>query len=261
MLTVEPLLKHLVPFMLVAARLAGLLVFTPLLANRSLPRRFRVMIAVMLAAVVYPVLPGTLQTEPRVDLAGLAPLVVTELMIGLTIGFLAGLPVIAMDMAGFLIGHQMGMNLARVYNPEAGADTDVFGQVLMYVAIATFLTLGGLEAAFMTLVSTFWNVPIGGFAIDAAPLDLIVGVVASGVELAIRVAAPLLCIIFLLLIAMGFVMKTMPQVNVMTVGFTVKILFGIGMLAVSLVAMQQATADEIDRVLRQIVGWSRSLGS
>ena len=119
--------------------------------------------------------------------------------------------------------------------------------------------IAGLEAAFGTLVSTFRNVPIGGFAGDRTPIQMIVGVVSSGVELAVRVAAPVICIIFLLLIAMGFVMKTMPQVNVMSVGFTVKILFGIGMLAASLVAMQHATSDEIDRVLRVVVDWGRSL--
>jgi flagellar biosynthetic protein FliR len=255
----ELLLKHVTPFMLVAARLAGLFVFTPLLSNKSLPRRFRVMLAVMLAAAIYPVLPTAAQIEPAIDLAGLLPMTVSELLIGITIGFLAGLPVIALDMSGFLIGHQMGMNLARVYNPDAGTETDVFGQVLMYIGIATFLALGGLEAAFGTLVSTFRNVPIGGFAVDRTPIQMIVGVVSSGVELAVRVAAPVICIIFLLLIAMGFVMKTMPQVNVMSVGFTVKILFGIGMLAASLVAMQHATSDEIDRVLRVVVDWGRSL--
>lgn len=255
----ELLLAHVVPFMLVVARMAGLFVFTPLLSNRAVPRRFRVMIAVMLAAAIYPVLPSHMQVEPAIDLAGIAPMVLSELLIGVTIGFLAGLPVVAMDMSGFMIGHQMGMNLARVYNPDAGTETDVFGQVLMYVGLATFLALGGLEAAFVTLVSTFRNVPIGGLAIDRAPVQLVVGVISSGVELAVRVAAPVICIIFLLLIAMGFVMKTMPQVNVMSVGFTIKILFGIGMLAASLVAMQHATSDEIDRVLRIVVEWGRSL--
>jgi flagellar biosynthetic protein FliR len=108
-------------------------------------------------------------------------------------------------------------------------------------------------------VGTFKSVPVGAFAIDRVPLDAVVGVVASGVELAMRVAAPVLSIVFLLMIALGFVMKTMPQINVMSVGFTVKILFGIAMLAASLAAMQQAGAEEIERVLRLVVEWGRTL--
>lgn len=257
--TAYPLMSHVVPFVLVIFRLAGLLVFTPLLANRTLPRRFRVMLAVMLGAAVYPVLPTALQVEPNIDLVGLIPMALSEMLIGVVIGFLAGLPILALDMSGFLMGHQMGMSLARVYSPDTGTDSDVFGQVLMYLGLATFVALGGLEVAFMTLVGTFKSVPIGAFAPGRVPLDAIVGVVTSGVELAMRVAAPVLSIVFMLLIAMGFVMKTMPQINVMSVGFTVKILFGLAMLVASLTAMQQASADEIERVLRMVVEWGRSL--
>ena len=245
--------------MLVVFRLAGLLVFTPLLANRSLPRRFRVMLAVMFGAAIYPWLPPTIRVEPDTGLWELAPLMVSELLIGLVMGFMAGLPVLALDMAGFLMGHQMGMSLARVYNPDAGTDSDLFGQILMYVGLGAFVAVGGLEAVFLSLVSTFKNVPIGAFSMDRVPLDAVVGLVASGVELAMRVAAPVVAIIFLLMIALGFVMKTMPQVNVMSVGFTVKILFGIAMLAASLSAMQQATSDEIQRVLHMVVAWGRGL--
>jgi len=251
--------RHAVPFSLVVFRLAGLFVFTPLLANRSLPKRFRVLLAVMLGTAIYPWLPPGVRVPPDIDLVGLLPLVASELLIGIVIGFVAGLPVLALDMAGYLMGHQMGMGLARVYNPEMGADTDVFGQVLMYVGIAVFVGLGGLDAAFLAVVSTFDRVPIGAFAMDRAPLDAIVGVIASGFELAVRVAAPVLAVVFLMLIAMGFVTKTMPQINVMSVGFTLKMMGGIAMLTASLATMADATAAEVERVMNMMVNWGQHL--
>lgn len=259
MVSLEPIFRHATPFALVVFRLAGLLVFTPLLANRTLPRRFRALLAIMLGAAVYPALPSNLQEPPAADMIALAPLVASELLIGVVIGFLAGLPILAMDMAGFLMGHQMGMGLARVYNPDMGADTDVFGQLLMYVGLGAFVALGGLDAAFLSLVSTFDRVPIGAFALDRAPLELAVGTLSSGFELALRVGAPVLGIIFLIMIAMGFITKTMPQLNVMSVGFTLKMIGGIGMIAASLATMQQATAGEIERVMAQVVEWGRTL--
>lgn len=259
MLSIEPILRHIVPFTLVVFRLAGLLVFTPLLSNQGVPRKFRAMLAVMLGAAVYPSLTVQLQTPPDTDLVGLLPLIASETLIGVVIGFLAAVPVLAMDMAGFLMGHQMGMSLGRVYNPEMGTDTDVFGQLLMYVGLGAFVALGGLDAAYLALVSTFERVPVGAFALDRAPLESIVGVVASGFELALRVAAPIMAMIFLLMIALGFLTKTMPQINVMSVGFTIKMLCGLAMLAVSLATMREATAAEIERVLRMMVDWGRSL--
>jgi flagellar biosynthetic protein FliR len=174
-------------------------------------------------------------------------------------GFLAALPIHALDLSGFLIGHQMGLGLARVYNPELETDTDSTGQLIMYMGLGAFVAIGGLEVLFLSLADTFRFVPLGQ-GVAQAPLDLVVGLIGSGFELALRVAAPVLCIIFLLMIAMGFVTKTMPQINIMSVGFTVKILAGIAMLAVSLTAMQQATAEEIQRVLRLAVGWAKGLG-
>jgi flagellar biosynthesis protein FliR len=255
----EHILAHVAPFLLVAFRLAGLFVLTPVLANRSLPRRVRALMVLMLAVALYPMLPTQVQIAPDAGLADLGPLVFREFLIGLTMGFIAALPIHALDLAGYLISHQMGLGLARVYNPEMETDTDTTGQLIMYLGLASFVALGGIEVLFLSLADTFRNVPIGGLTVQQLPLDTVVGLIASGVELAVRVAAPVLCIIFLLMIAMGFVSKTMPQINIMSVGFTIKIIFGLGMLAASLGAMQHATADEVQRVLRLAVDWGANL--
>ena len=258
----EPLLNHLIPFSLVAARLAGLFVFTPLLANQSLPKRFRALLAVMFAAAVYPGLPAASQVSPEISLPGLVPLLMSETLIGLTMGFIAALPIYSLDMAGVLMGHQMGMGLGRVYNPDLGADTDSLGQVLMYVGLATFVAMGGLDAMFLAVVHTFGKVPIGALAAasaSAAPLDSIIGILTSGTELALRISAPVMCIIFLLMIALGLLGKTMPQINVMSVGFTFKLFFGLAMLAASMAVIQQVSSDEIERVLDLILHWGRTM--
>jgi flagellar biosynthetic protein FliR len=189
----------------------------------------------------------------------IAPLIVSETLIGLTIGFLAALPVLCLDLAGFVMGHQMGLSLSRVYNPDTATDTDVLGQVLMYVALATFVAMGGLEVLFVSLVSTFDRIPVGQFGIVSMPLATIVGVLSSGVEMGVRVAAPVMAIVFLLMIAMGFVNKTMPQINVQSVGFTVKMLFGLGMCVMAIGSMQYAVQAELDRVLRLVLDWTHTV--
>lgn len=239
--------------------MAGLVALTPLLANRMLPMRFRALIAIMFAAAVYPVLPGAWHYPPDADLVMLAPLLASELLIGLSIGLLAGLPILGLDMAGYLMGHQMGMGLARVYNPEMGEDTDIIGQLLMYIGLAIFVAIGGLDATFVALLNTFERVPVGEFGVSRLPLEIILGIMGSAFELALRIAAPVLCIIMLLMIAMGFVMKTMPQINILSVGFPLKIVVGMFMLILALVAIHEAAIHEIDRALGIILQWSRHM--
>ncbi|MEX2219880.1 MAG: flagellar biosynthetic protein FliR [Phycisphaerales bacterium] len=260
MISYEPILSHVVPFMLVVARLGGLFLLAPILGNRFLPAKFRALLVVMLAAAVYPGLSSTVQHLPETTLLTLAPLIVTETLIGFTIGFIACLPIMCLDLAGYVMGHQMGLGLARVYNPHTAMDTDILGQLLMFIALGTFIALGGLEVLFVSLLSTYQGVPIGGVGGGVAPLDLVVGVLSSGVEMAARVAAPVVCIVFLLMISMGFIMKTMPQINILSVGFTVKILFGVGMVAAAIGSMHGAIQGELERVLNVVLDFGRTVG-
>lgn len=259
MISFEPILSHVVPFALVVCRLGGLFLVAPVIGNRLLPRRFRALLAVMLAAAIYPGLSTSAAHLPEANILTMAPLLLSETLIGVVIGFIASLPILCLDLAGFVMGHQMGLSLARVYNPDTASDTDVLGQVLMYVALAAFVALGGIEVLFVSLLSTFDRVPIGGFGITHLPLETAVGVLTSGTELGVRVAAPVVCMVFLLMIAMGFVMKTMPQINILSVGFTLKILFGLGMLAAALGSMHFAVQEEIERVLRLVLDFGRTL--
>lgn len=250
---------HVVPFLLVVTRLGGLFLFAPMLANRSIPRRARAMLALGLGAAVYVSVPNASQSPPEVSAIMLVPLVLGEMLIGAAMGLVASIPIMALDVAGYLIGHQMGLGLARVYNPEADVDTDLIGQMLMYLGIAAFAAMGGLEALFLAVAYSFDRVPLGAFAASSVPLDPLLGVLGSGYELALRVAAPALGIIVILLVAMGFIMKTMPQINVLSVGFSVKIFFGLLILTASLTAIHEVAGDEVARVLHLIVEWGRTM--
>jgi flagellar biosynthesis protein FliR len=68
-----------------------------------------------------------------------------EFMIGACIGFIAGLPLIAMEMAGHLMGHQMALSLAEVFNPELGSNMNAVGSLLFYMGISAFVLIGGPE--------------------------------------------------------------------------------------------------------------------
>lgn len=260
MISIEPLLPHVISFLLVFTRLAGLFIFAPVLSSRSVPMRARAMVAMAFAVVVYPIVPVSIQTPPHMGLFDLAPLIVSEMLIGAAIGAIASIPLLAMEMAGAIAGHQMGLSLARAYNPELETSVDVAGQMLFYIAGAVFLAIGGLDALFLSIVRSFDHVPLGVMDAELLPLDLFVGVLSSGTELALRVALPVVGTLILILIALGFVMKTMPQINVLSVGFALKVLAGIAVLAMSVQTIREVAGDEVARVGRITLQWVDELG-
>src|SRR4051812_33551431 len=185
-----PLLAHLVPYTLVMFRLAGVFVMAHLLTNVMIPAKYKALLVAMLAAAIYPIVQPRLMIPSSMDLFGLVPLIVGESLIGLAMGAIAAIPLMSLEMSGVLMGQSMGLGLARVYNPEADADADVLGQFLYYVGGGIFVALGGLERLVGGIIESFSRVPLGGFAAGRAPLELFTATLASGFELAIRVAAP-----------------------------------------------------------------------
>lgn len=260
MISIEPILEHVIPFTLVLFRLAGVFVFAPLLSSFSLPFQAKALIAAALAAAVYPVLPPQWHIPPEPHLFDVLPLVLAETMIGVCIGLIASIPLMVMQMAGVLAGYQMGLGLARSYNPELDMEMDVVGQLLFYMGTGVFLAIGGIDAVFHAVVRSFEFMPAGGFSPEDTPLALYVSVVQAGTELAMRVAAPIVGATLLMMIAMGFIMKTMPQVNILSVGFPAKILVGLFTFVAGLAAIHHVLTEETLDVLRQLMQWIESLG-
>jgi hypothetical protein len=160
---VEPLIVHAVPFALVVTRMMGLFVFAPMLTSLSIPTQVRVLLACMLAAAVYPSIPLTYAETPM-TLFGLAPLLVSETLIGVCVGVIASIPVMILQLGGHVTGFQMGLSIATVYNPDFDTNSDVVGETLFYLGFAVFLAVGGLEATYAALLTTFERVPLGGMA-------------------------------------------------------------------------------------------------
>ncbi len=259
MLSIEPILDHAVPFTLVLFRLSGLFIFAPVLSSVSIPFQVRTMLAFMLALGVYPLVPAPMQAPPELDLFILLPMVACELMIGAVLGLLVSLPIMAMQLAGYVAGYQMGLSLASAYNPELDTSADISGQLLFYLATASWLAIGGLDMLFYAIVLTFEHLPAGGYDALSPPLDLYLGLLSASMELGLRVAAPVTGMLLLVMIVMGFVMKTMPQINVLSVGFPLKIMVGLSTLLWSIFIIEEVASEELAEVSRIVLQYASGL--
>jgi flagellar biosynthetic protein FliR len=194
-----------------------------------------------------------------IDVVQLVPLLFAELLVGVSIGLIASLPLLAVQMGGYVMGYQIGLSLAESFNPELNTNGSVTGDLLFYLAAFVFVGMGGLDIIFATLAESFRHVPVGAFTSQDAPLELLLAVLTSGFNLAIRVATPVMAVVTMLMVAMGFVMKTMPQINIMSIGFAAQILAGLTILLVSLGAISTVAGDEINATFDQLGVWIRSL--
>ena len=259
-----PLIAHVPAWLLVLFRLSGIFLFAPLFGSSAVPVRIRVMLAVGLSLCVYPALvqPGAAALpliapllEGGLGLWSVVGVTATELMVGLVIGFGASLPLTGMQLAGHIIDQQIGLGLAGVFNPDLNEQGSVVGEFLFMMALTVFLVLGGHRILLSTLVGSFSLVPLGGFVPGSDVLQLIMGLMTVMFDLALRVAGPLLCLIFLQTVALGFIARTVPQLNILSIGFPLRILVGAGILVLSVASLNDAFLTAMRGTLGEISGF------
>jgi len=264
--TLDILSRHLGPAVLVACRIGGLAIFAPLFASSTIPQIVKAMMIVMLAFAAYPVLAaGSLHgAEVPLDLASIAPLIVSEVLVGALTGFLALFPLVAMQMGGQVMGTQMGLGFARLYNPAMEDEGDVLEQILFFLGFASFLAVGGHEQVMLAILRSFDYVrfggvgevlAIGGYGIDNGIVRLLAGVMLSALELALRVSAPLVCLFMLESVAIGFLSKSVPAFNLMSLGFPLRIILGLGILVLGIGAIGEALDTFLRADLDLVASW------
>lgn len=257
-------LTAILPFvpvwLMILFRLTGIFVLAPVLGSSTVPRMVKVFLAIGLSFAVWPMLwmdpdasAHLASAVGGMDLWSLGLLVALELLIGYVIGYAASLPLVGMQLGGHMIDQQMGLAAAQLFNPEFDDQTGVTGQLLFMFALALFVAAGGLNVMLHTLAQTFRHVPLGGFAGFEQIVSMVVGMLAIMFEMGLRIAAPLLCLTFLVSVGMGFLMRTVPQFNILSVGFAIRILSSLALMMMLVGTIAGAYGDMAGETLRALM--------
>lgn len=231
-------LEMLLPgFAMVLARMSGIMISAPMFSSSQMPTQIKVMLAIALALLAYPVVIVTLPA--RLTLSQAAVGCVGELMIGEIIGLGVGVVFFGASMAGNMISHQAGLTFGEVVNPVFDSETTVLDQLWFFMALMVFLAVGGHLVLMKAVLNSFHQVPPMSAWADEPLSEHIVALLQCLFETALRLAGPTIVALMLALLALGVLSRTMPQFNLMNVGFSFKIA-----LALFVSALSMASADD-----------------
>jgi flagellar biosynthetic protein FliR len=216
------------PFM----RLIALMLTAPVFAERALPQRVRIGLAVVITAILVPTLPPPPAVHP-VSLAG-AIIIAQQLVIGAALGFAMRIVFVAVETAGEIAGLQMGLGYATLFDPERADMIPVLGQFLGLLTILAFLALDGHLHVIQVIADTFRVLPVGGPGLAKDGLLTLARwggeIFAAGVLLSL----PLLGAMLIANVALGILTRAAPQLNLFAVGFPLTLGAGLIILAVTL---------------------------
>jgi flagellar biosynthetic protein FliR len=168
-----------------------------------------------------------------------------ELVFGLLMGLGLSLAFIAITWAGEIIGQQMGMTLAETFDPQFGHGGSLVGDLYFMLTLIIFLLINGHHAVVQGLAASFDALPLLGTGIDRGIFDLFTGLLTSATVLAVKVAAPMLVTMLVVDVALGFIGKSVPQINVMNAGLTLRSGLGIAVLVVGLMLTSEVMRDAL----------------
>lgn len=218
---------------LVAAIRPGAAFFAaPVFGVASVPVQLRLVVAVAIGMAGFNVVPFALPPDGISSFAGIA-LVIGEVMAGLALGFAVQIGFSAAMLAGEVIGNAMGLGFAAMVDPHSGAPTPALATFLSVLATFLFLSIGGHLALATIIVDSYRALPIGGPALGN---DSIHGLVLFGGDMlaaGFTIALPVGFALILVQLVMGMLARSVPSMNLFSVGLPATLLAGLVLLAIA----------------------------
>ena len=219
-------------FVFPLSRILGLLASAPVFNNAATPVRVRLIAGLAIALALVPALPP-LPAIPASSWIGLA-VMAEQILIGVLLGFTLRLAFAAVDVAGELIGLQMGLSFATFFDPDSGGQTPVVSEFLGLLTALIFLALNGHLLTLTVLAESFTLLPVSTTPIHAAAFASLMAWSATLFSTGLLLALPLITALLIANIALGVLARIAQQLNLFAVGFPVTLALGFLVLLLSL---------------------------
>jgi len=181
--------------------------FAPIFSHRSFPVIAKAGFSLFVSIILYPHLQKQILFSPPSNTVDYFMIVLWQLIIGFSIGFTIKLVFEAVQLAGEVVGFQMGFAIVNVMDPQ------------VKVIVKSFSVLP-------------FDFKVAGKAFEM--VNFITTVTGEIFIIAIKLAAPPLAILLFINVGLGIVARTVPQINIFIVGFPIQIALGFFILSAAL---------------------------
>lgn len=238
-------------FLLVIGRMSGLFIVSPVFSGRQIPIQVKILLILFLSGMVTfinPIRAGVPITNSGMFLLALG----LEILVGYTLGFVAYVIFAGIQLAGQLMDMQMGFGIVNVIDPQSGTQVPLIGNFQYLAAIMVFLGMNGHHLLLRALNDSYQLIPVLGASFDGQILEFIMEMGAYMFVIALKLAAPVVAALFMADLALGFIARTVPQMNVFVVGLPLKIGAGLVMVMLTLPVFIWFTQILMERFFGQL---------
>lgn len=233
-------------------RLLAVFTTAPVLSSRAVPIRVKISLALLVSLACQGTIPSALNYS--IALPEWIGVVFQQVLIGLAMGFAVRLVFAAMELAGEVIGFQMGLNFAAFFDPSLNSQSSAVSRFFGQIATLLFVVLNGHIMLIVAVTKSFESFPVDPHFLNAlAKLQ----VYQLGTDLfasALWIALPVVGMLLFVNLALGIVSRVAPQINIFAVGFPLTLVVGLIGITVTLPTLDQPMMILMEKAIAIFAG-------
>jgi flagellar biosynthetic protein FliR len=241
-------------FFLILVRVSTMLFVFPVFSAKQIPALARIGLAFLISFALCHAMPPITALP---DAGALLAAVVSQVVLGIIVGFVAYLVFMGIEFAGEIIDIQIGFAVANVINPATQQQVTVIGELQLTLATLVFLATNSHLLMLAGIGGSLHLVPLPYINLDPVLASNVVSFLQAAFLIVLKIAAPPAVALFLVNLALGLMARVAPQMNVFVVGLPLQIGVGLLMMAVSIPLLGYVgpqlfneSAHQMDAVMR-----------
>jgi flagellar biosynthetic protein FliR len=238
-------LTTVVRFALLLVRPGMIVMAAPALGGTYAPVPIKIGLTVLLAVALAPSVPVPLAASD----VSLTLLISREIVIGLSIALAVRALIAAAELAGHLSGFQIGFAYAATVDPISGARNTVVTSLYGMLALLAFLAINGHHEMLRALAMSYAKLPIGAGQVDGSIVTVVRQILALVFTVGARLAAPIVVVLLIVELGIGLISRSAPSLSFMVVGYPLRLLVGLAVLALMIAAVPQVIASLVTRTI------------
>ncbi len=194
------------------------------------PKVFKVVFSIFISLILSPFIHVDVNTNSLEQIIVYATM---ETITGLTFGFITNICFNSLKTAGSLIDQQLGLSMVNIYDPATNSQSTLVENILYWIGIIIFFSMNGHHKLIEGIQNSFNLVAIGHPILDGN-YSYIINVFTQCFIIGFKIAVPMILSLVIAELLIGFISKSVPQLNVMIIGMPLKLLIGIVFLIIAL---------------------------
>ncbi|MFT7860752.1 MAG: flagellar biosynthetic protein FliR [Sulfurimonas sp.] len=233
---------NVVGFILLFFRFAALFLAVPIFSHQNIPIRIKAAMAFFFTIVFYSSMPPLALS---IDVPTIVLAILSEFIFGLSIGVVLLLAYHVITFAGGQISYMMGFSLASAIDPQTGVSMPIISQFLSLIALMILFALNLHHWVLLFVDASLSKIPLGGFLLQEDFFNYMIYAASRMFLVGFMIAFPIIALSWLADVIFGMLMKTMPQFNLLVIGFPIKITVAFVVIVATLTATMLIVKGEV----------------